>query len=464
MASIVSTGIGSGLDIAGIVQSLVTAEGQPVETRIGQQEFRAQAKLSAFGSLKSALSDLRDKLAALKTPESFLVRKATSGNENVFTASAGTGALPASYALEVVQLAQSQKLTSGAFADSDTAVGTGTLTVSVGAASMDLTFDATNNTLAGVRDAINSAPDNPGVSATIVNADSGSYLILTGNKTGAANTVTVTQAGGDGGLSALEYDPGNGLTSLTESSAAQDALIRIDGFDIQNDSNTFTGAVDGVTISVVAESGGIGESLLVANDESAARTTVGDFVESYNALMSTLDSLTDYNAEADQAAPLLGDATARSVRDQIRRELSTAVIDLDADFATLREVGIETQLDGTLTINDDELSAVLAEDFVKFGQLFSTTDGFGVRLHDLADAFLDSEGALETRSKGLQTQIDGLNDERESLNERLASLETRLLRQFNALDSLLAQLSSTSNFLSQQLNNLPGVSNSNGAG
>ncbi|NNC76704.1 MAG: flagellar filament capping protein FliD [Woeseiaceae bacterium] len=460
MASIVSTGIGSGLDIAGIVQNLVAAEGQPVETRIGQQEVRAQAKLSAFGSLKSALSDLRDKLDALKTPESFLVRKATSGNENVFTATAAAGALPASYALEVVQLAQSQKLTSGAFVDSDTVVGTGTLTVDVGGTSMDLVFDATNNTLAGVRDAINSAADNPGVSATIVNADSGSYLILTGNQTGVANSITVTQSGGDGGLSQLEYDPGNGLTSLTESSAAQDALIRIDGFDIQNDTNTFTGAVEGVTISVLSDSGGTEEALVVANDESAARTTVGDFVESYNALMSTLDSLTDYDAEADLAAPLLGDATVRSIRDQVRRELSTAVIDLDADFSTLSEVGIQTELDGTLTIQDDELSTVLAEDFVRFGQLFSTTDGFGVRLHDLADSFLSTDGILDTRTKGLETQIDGLNDERESLNERLASLETRLLRQFNALDSLLAQLSSTSNFLTQQLNNLPGAGDS----
>ena len=463
MASIVSTGIGSGLDIAGIVQSLVAAEGQPVEARIGQQEVRAQAKLSAFGSLKSALADFRDKLANLKSQESFLVRKAVSGNENVFTASAGAGALPASYSLEVVQLAQSQKLTSGAFADSDTAVGTGTLTVGVGGTTMDLEIDATNNTLAGIRDAINDSPDNPGVSATIVNADSGSYLILTGDRTGAANTITVTQAGGDGGLAALEYDPGAGLTALTESSAAQDALIRIDGFDVQNDTNTFTGAVEGVTISVVAESGGIAESLLVANDETAARATVGDFVESYNALVNTLETLTDYNVESEQAAPLLGDATVRGIRDQIRRELSTAVRDIEADFSTLREVGIETQLDGTLTINDDELSTVLAEDFVRFGQLFSTTDGFGVRLHELAENFLDTDGILETRTKGLETQIDGLNDERESLNERLASLETRLLRQFNALDSLLAQLSSTSNFLTQQLNNLPGVERSSGS-
>ncbi len=457
MASIVSTGIGSGLDIAGIVQSLVAAEGQPVETRIGLQEARAQAKLSAFGSLKSALSDLRDKLEIMKSADKFLVRKATSSDENVFTASADTNALPASYSLEVVQLAQAQKLTSGAFADSDTVVGTGTLTVDVAGTSMDLVIDGTNNTLAGIRDAINDSTDNPGVSATIVNADSGSYLILTADSTGATNTITVTQAGGDGGLAALEYDPPNGLNSLTETLAAQDAQVRIDGFDVMSASNTISGAIDGVTITVTEDSGGSSEQLTVENDETAARALVGDFVESYNALITTLDSLTDYDAESELAAPLLGDATIRGIRDQIRRELSTAVSDIDADFSTLTDVGIETQLDGTLTIDDDALSAVLADDFVKFGQLFSTTDGFGVRLFDLADGFLDSDGIIETRTKGLETQIDGLADERESLNERLASLETRLLRQFNALDSLLAQLSSTSNFLAQQLNNLPGT-------
>ena len=138
MASIVSSGIGSGLDIAGIVQQLVAAEGQPVESRLGQQEVRAQGKLSAFGSLKSALAGLRDKLEVMQSLDKFLSRSAISGNEEKFTVSAGTNALPASYLMEVVQLAQAQKLTSGAFADSDTIVGTGTLTVAVGAATMDL--------------------------------------------------------------------------------------------------------------------------------------------------------------------------------------------------------------------------------------------------------------------------------------------------------------------------------------
>ena len=457
MASIVSTGIGSGLDIAGIVQQLVAAEGQPVENRLGQQEVRAQAKLSAFGSLKSALADVRDQLATMKSAEQFLLRKATSSNEEVFKASTSTSALPASYALEVVQLAEAQKLTSGAFAGSDAAVGTGTLTVTVGSESMDLEIDAENNTLSDIRNAINSADDNPGVSATIVNAESGSYLILTGNDTGAENTITLTQTGGDGGLAALEYDPGNGLSSLTESQAAQDALIRIDGFDVVSSTNTFTGAVEGVTISVDSTTAGGTETLTVENDDEAVTKIVNEFVEDYNALIDTLNDLTAFNADLEVAAPLLGDSTIRSIRDQIRREMSTAVNDAGLPFSTLSEVGIEVQLDGKLAVDETRLSTVLADDFVRFGELFSVEQGFGTRLFNLTDSFLDTDGIIETRTQGLTTQIDGIADEREALNERLASLETRLLRQFNALDSLLAQLSSTSNFLTQQLSSLPGV-------
>lgn len=457
MASIVSTGIGSGLDIAGIVQSLVAAEGQPVETRIGQQEARAQSKLSAFGSLKSALADFRDKLEIMQDQEKFLARKATSSNEDVFTVSAATNALPASYSLEVVQLAQAQKLTSGAFADSDAVVGTGTLTIGVGVVTADIEITAENNTLAGIRDAINGAADNPGIAASIVNADSGSYLILTSEETGAAQTMTITQTGGDGGLAALEYDPANGLASLTESIAAQDAMIRIDGFDVMSDTNTFDGAVQGVSISVIAATGGATEQLRVENDPDEVKDLVSDFVESYNALIELFDNITAYDAENEIGAPLLGDSTVRGIRDQIRRQLSEAVDGLEAPFSTLAEVGVEIQLDGKLEIDDTKLSTILNDDFVKFGQLFSNEDGFATRLYDLAEGYLTTGGIIETRTKGLETTIESLDDERVALGERLSALETRLLRQFNALDSLLAQLTSTSNFLTQQLGNLPGA-------
>ena len=212
-----------------------------------------------------------------------------------------------------------------------------------------------------------------------------------------------------------------------------------------------------------AESGGATDPLTIANDESAARNLVRDFVDSYNALISNFDSLTDYDSDSNLGGPLLGDATVRGIRDQIRRELSVGVTDPAALFGDLSDVGVETQLDGTLKINDERLTEVLEEDFGRFGEIFSASDGFAVRLFDLTDGFLKSDGILDARTQGLESQIEGLNEERVSLNERLASLETRLLRQFNALDSLLAQLNSTSNFLTQQLANLPGADRPNQA-
>ncbi|MGI9233112.1 MAG: flagellar filament capping protein FliD, partial [Woeseiaceae bacterium] len=390
-----------------------------------------------------------------KNLDKFLSRQAVSGNEDSFTVSADTNAVPSSYAVEVVQLAQAQKLTSGAFADSDAVVGTGTLTLQIGIQGVAIDINAENNTLAGIRDAINASTSNPGIAATIVNADSGSYLIFTAESTGAANSIKVTQSGGDGGLAALEYDPPTS-TSLTESIAAQDGLIRIDGFDVQSENNTFAGAVQGVTITAIQDTAGGTESLSVQNDDEAVRDLVSDFVQSYNALIETFDGLTDYDPESDTAAPLLGDATIRGIRDQIRRELSEEVTGLGGAFSTLSEVGVDVQLDGTLAINEEDLSQVLADDFVQFGQLFASPEGFATRLHSLTDSFLSIDGIVEARTAGLNEQIDDFSDQAEALNERLASLETRLLRQFNALDSLLGELSSTSNFLNQQLNNLPG--------
>lgn len=455
MAGITSTGIGSGLDISGLVQQLVAAEGQPAQQRLDLQESKVQAKLSAYGSLKSALTEFRDQLDAMRELDSFLTRKASSTNEEFFTVTAGTGASPASYSVDVVERATAQKLVSGAFTDADTAVGTGTLHVDVGGTAFDVDITDDNDTLSGIRDAINAAADNSGVSATIVNAEDGSYLILSGEKTGSAQTVTITQSGGDGGLAALEYDPGQGLASLTETSAARDALIRIDGLDVVSGTNSIGGAIDGVTIDVVAASAGETAELAITNDTDDVRATINAFVESYNQLAKTLDQLTAYNAETEVAAPLLGDSTLRGIRDQLRREMSDGVSDVGATFGTLREIGIETRLDGKLAVVEEDLTAALAGDFPEVGRLFAGTDGFAVRLHGLVDGFLSSDGGLETRTDGLNKSIELFTDQREALNERLASLESRLLRQFNALDALVGQLSSTSNFLTAQLANLP---------
>ena len=455
MASITSTGIGSGLDVGGIVEQLVAAEGQPAEQRFARQEARAQSELSAYGTLKSALSDFRDRLDGMRELNSLLARKASSGNEELFAVVPDETAVPASYSVEVVQLAEAAKLTSGAFADSDTAVGTGTLTIGVGALSFDVEITEENNTLAGIRDAINAAVDNAGVSATIVNADAGSYLILSGTKTGASREVSVSQTGGDGGLAALTWDAATGTGALAESQAAQDAQVRIDGFDVFSETNTITGAIDGVSIDLLRAAPGETNEAVIEYDTAAVRSSITDFVESYNELVDTVGSLTSYNQETQQGGPLLGDATLRGLESQLRREFSTPAGNSQSPFGTLAEIGVSLQVDGKLAVDDARLDETLGAGFQDVGRLFAGEDGFATRLFDRVDRVLADDGAIEARTEGLNSRIERIEEQREALGRRLEALETRLLRQFNALDSLVSQLNNTSSFLTQQLANLP---------
>ncbi len=462
MASITSSGIGSGLDTAGLVQQLVAAEGQPREVRIAQQEARAQAKLSAFGNLKSSLSSFDDQLKKMADLDTLLARKGSTSDESLVTVSVDETALPATYSVEVLQMAQAQRLQSGSFAGSDAVVGTGTLSITVGAESFDIEIDSDNNTLAGIRDAINNALDNSGVAATIVNGDTGSYLILAGENTGSDQSMTITQSGGDGGLSALEYDPPNMLNSLTETAAALDAQIRIDGFDVTSDNNTVVGAIDGVTLNLVAADVGTTTQVTVENDLNAVRAQIDAFVNKYNELIDVFESQTSFDTETKVGAALVGDATVRGIRDQLRRELNTAVTDVDATFASLFDIGVETDVEGKLSVDIAKLDGVLDTEFSKLGQLFANSDGYAVRLSDAIDTYMnDDDGILTARTDGLDAAIEDLADQREALAERLTSLEARLTRQFNALDALVGELTTTSNFLTQQLANLPGISNSN---
>ena len=456
MASIISSGIGSGLDIAGLVQQLVAVEGDPAQIRIAQGESRTQAKLSAFGSLKASLSVFNDQLEKMKELDTLLIRKASSADETLLTVTVDTTALPATYGVEVLQLAQAQELQSGSFASSTAVVGTGTLSIKVGTDSFSIAIDSTNNTLKNIRDAINNAVDNTGVSATIVNGDTGSFLLLTGENTGSTQSMIVTQSGGDGGLSALEYDPPNMLNSLTETATAQDAQIKIDGFTVTSANNAVVGAVEGVTLNLVKADVGTTTQIKIENDLDAVRAQINAFVDSHNDLIDSFDTLTAFNADLELAAPLLGDSILRGVRDQIRRAMGTAVATISATFNSLTDIGIETDVEGKLTVDSTTLDGVLTTEFSKLGQLFANSDGYAVRLATVVDSYLDADdGIIAAKIDGLGKTIEGFTDQRVALTARLTTLETRLLRQFNALDVLIGELTATSNFLTLQLQNLP---------
>jgi flagellar hook-associated protein 2 len=455
MPAITSAGIGSGLDIEGLVSKLVSAEGQPVSLRLNRKDAELKADLSAFGSLKGALSAFQTSVQGLKDVSAFQAHTATSSNTDLFTVTANGSAVAGSFSIKVEQLAQSAKMRSGDFS-SDTALpGAGMLTIGLGAASFTISV-ASDTTLAGVRDAINQASDNPGIKATIIKVDSGSQLVLTSDKVGAANVISI-------GATDTDAADGNDLTrlstaSLTSIQTASDAIIYIDGQKVTRAGNSFSDVISGVTISLKKADPLKTETLSIDLDKASAQSKVNDFIKAYNSLVSTMSSLSSYNAQTKQGGPLLGDSILRAVQNQIRQALSNPVQGMTG-VSTLTEIGIKTNKSGVLELDATKLDSVIASSFDAISKLFASTNGLATRLDGVLKNYLSSDGALSSRVDGVNKQIRGIADQQDKLNIRLAALEARYRKQFNAMDALLGQLQSTSSYLTQQFSSLSGSTN-----
>lgn len=447
--AITAGGIGSGIDVNGLVQQLVAAEGQPATQRLNLKEANIQANLSAFGSLTSALSRFQDSVKALQSQDNFLKQTATTSNADLFSATADKTAVAGSYSVEVVRLAQAAKVRTESF-QADENIGTGNLNISLGASSFDLAITDDNNTLAGIRDAINASADNPGVRASIINVDGGSRLILTSDELGAANAITVT---------ATDDNAGDGfdlarLNILTTIDAAQDAFIRVDNQDISRDSNSFSDVIDGVTFNLKKAEVGTIETLTIAQDNNAVKSRVEGFVAAYNTLNNTINQLSSFNADTGAAGTLLGDSALRGVQTQLRRTLTDAV--QGVDISTLAELGVTTnQENGNLQLDTERLNAALTGNFASVANLFASENGIAKRLDGVLERYTGSNGVLELRSSGLRSQLENISDDRERLDRRLEGLESRYRAQFTAMDQLVAQLQSLSGYLDQQLSNMP---------
>jgi len=459
MGSISSSGVGSGLDVAGIVTKLVEAEGKPQSTRLATQEAKAQAKLSALGSLRSALATFRDSLETLKDVDNFRGRDVVLSKPDFLAATASAKASPGSYAVEVQSLASAHRLASQTFTSASEVIGTGTLSIARGASSFTVTVAAGNDSVAAIAKAINDSTQNVGVSATVVTGVDGARLVLASTETGETNRIVVTQSGGDGGLVDLVYDPaGTGVTNLTELQAAADAHVLIDGFAVASPTNSIDGAVEGLTLDLLAANE-VGKTTLVsvAFNPKSARATLDEFVKSYNALVDSIGSVASFDAKTHASGPLFGDAGVRNMVFQLRRELTASVAGMTGPFDMLNDIGITAQLDGKLSIDSARLDKAFAENFDSVGELFSAEEtGLAVRLDATLEPYLQSSGVFDSRDESLKAQIDDIGDRRAALNQRLVALQARYTREFNALDSLLSQLQSTSGFLTQQLGNLPG--------
>jgi flagellar hook-associated protein 2 len=454
MGSIVSSGVGSGLDVASLVQQLVQAEGGPKTLRLNAEEAKVQAKLSALGTLRSALASFRGTVATLKSIAKFQGRQATLSSPDFVKASATATAVPGSYAIEVEQLATAHKLQSAGVPATTTVIGTGTLRITTAQQNFDVVIDSTNNTLAGIAAAINGSAAGEKVIATVITGTDEARLTLTARASGAANAMTITQSGGDGGLAALVYPPsGTGLTPLQQ---ALDAEVLIDGVPVVSSTNVISGAVQGVDITLVKiNEVGKTTEITIGYDRAAARKTIDELVKSYNAVVDAIKSVSSFNPETKEGGPLFGDAGVRNIVHQLRRELTSNVTGLNGPFDMLGEIGITADVSGKLSVNGATLDAAFATDFDAIGELFAAED-VGVKLDEMLAPYLDSDGVFDSRTAGLKSSIDVINERREALNTRLVALQARYTKQFNALDSLLSQLQGTSNFLAQQLSRLPG--------
>ena len=442
--AITASGIGSGLDINGLVTSLVQAEREPVDQRLLQQQTRAQSQLSATATLQGVLGSFRSAVQALNNPATYQARSATSSSPENFTATAQNNAAAGNYSIEVVALAEAQKLASAGFASENDAVGQGTLSFSAGDSSFDVTIGASNDSLTGLRDAINSASGNDFVRATIINTDAGKRLVLTANDTGLDNAFAITATGGLTQFTNI---------NMTTVAAAADAALEVEGFTLFSASNTVSDAIDGVTLNLVKADIGTTFTLTVAQNQSAVLNAAGGFVAAWNSVNATIRGLSQVSPEG-QASVLTGDGVLRGIAEQLRRELSTPGGSINDPFSTLSEVGIRMQLDGSLKLDEPTFSAAMAANPVAVQSAFTGENGYAKRLNDTLGNMLATNGALAARTTGLTDRLKAIAAQREALDTRMQAFEARYRQQFGALDELVARLRSTSDFLAAQLANL----------
>ncbi|GAB3093981.1 flagellar filament capping protein FliD [Lysobacter terrae] len=444
--SISSTGIGSGLDVATLVQQLVAADRTPTANRIDASERKTKAEISAFGTLRSAFDSLRNAIGKLSSGDTVAARKASVEAEAGFTASATAKAAIGSYDVEVLARASAHKLASKAYATAGTTVGTGHLTLTSGDTTLEVDIDAEHATLQGVRDAINKAAQGKGVTATIVTADDGARLVLSATATGASNALHITASGGDGGLSALAYAP-PAASQMQQLQAATDAKVKIDGFVRSSASDTITDMIEGVTLTLTSAAPGTIKRLTVAADPSVLRGAAKSFVTSWNAAINAMATTTKYDAATKVAAALNGDALVRGVNRDLRGQLGDAVTDLKA-------LGITIDTNGTLKLDEAAFDAGMAKDPTAAKRLFSDDDGLAAGLDKSLDRLLDANGLLKGRDEDLAKRTKSIADQRTALDERMSQLEARYRAQFVALDELMTRMQSTSSYLTQQLQNL----------
>jgi flagellar hook-associated protein 2 len=454
MAGLSAPGLGSGLDVNNLVTQLVAAERSPVEQRISRTQTGIDSKLSALGVMRGVLSTLQSSVGALRTENQVLARRAVSSDPTILRATASTSAPVGTYSVEVLVLATTHKLVSEPYAGgSGSLVGTGELTFTQNGE--EFVVAATDSmTLAQLRDAINTAPDNRGVRASIVQADDGARMVFTAAASGSAQAINVQVTPPNGTLKKLEYDPGQGqgqTPPMTVLSAATDAQVKIEGFLVSAAGNTVAAAIEGVTLDLVASKPGTTVTVTVSPDVASVKEKIAKFVNDYNNAAGTMASQRSFDGGTRKAGPLLGDSTLLGVESRMRRDITGVIQPLPGSPSTLSEIGIGFGVDGRLVVNDGRLSAALQSDAVGVAKVLAGNGGIAKRLYDTIEGAIGLGGQVVGRTDSLQAQRRDLQKQRDALDVRMQLVEASYRRQFGALDAMLTDMQSTGLYLAGAL-------------
>jgi flagellar hook-associated protein 2 len=440
---ITSTGIGSGLNISAIVSALTTSFGAAQTSQLTNQQSTLDSQVSAYGTFTSALDTLKLALPPLQDAGQFAGFAATVADKTIASATTTSSAVAGQYALQVNNLATSATLTSQPVASSGAAQGTGTLTIAVGGASTAISIDSTNNSLAGIAAAINSASNNPGVTASIITAKDGSRLVLAGTSTGAANAITVTPSGGDGGLSSLAF---------TQTRAPQDASFSINQFEATSASNVVSGAITGVTINLQqASAANTPTTLTISPDTSSAQASIDKFVTAVNGVLGSIHTLTAFDPSTGTAGPLNGNATLEAFQNQLQSILGQ-VTNGSGGVKSLTDLGINAGTNGTYATDDTKLGNALSASLASIGNLLGGSKGLATQLSNLVDGYTKPGGLLATINQGLETGLSNVARQQAALSAQLSVYSATLTAEYNATDRAVALLKQTQTFLNAEFN------------
>lgn len=430
---ITAAGVGSGIDIESILSQLGDLERQPVNV-LNRKRAALDVELSAYGTVKGALSNLKTSAEVLGSTQNFGAFVASSSDEDVFTAEANGGDIAVRHEIEVLSLATNHRLASQAYASESSIVDPGTLRFGSGDNNFDIQIGPTTS-LRALRDAINDSLDNTTVSASIVNVDGGSRLILTAKESGTAGAINVSRPN--------VFPMPDSPSGFSEVSPATDASLIVHGFTVTSSSNSISDVIDGVTLNLK----GVGKSVVsTERDTESLRSSLDDFVTKYNAMTDTLNRV----GQAD----LQGDQLPRGIDSRMRNAFFQSIDLGNGDSTSALDMGFTFDRFGKLSISESKYNAALEAGVNRFVSAFSNADnGLADIFTAIVDEYNRAGGIIDNREDGVGTRKSSIDDQIDRLEYRIEKTNARLRRQFTAMDLTVTNLQSTSSFLTSRLSN-----------